>query len=54
MPRGGLFAEVPEDLRQGIKIAAIKEGVTVRVLMTRILRGWLMTHDQADRRIEER
>jgi hypothetical protein len=41
MPKDGLFAQVPEDLRVGIKIAAIRERTTVRELVTRVLTDWL-------------
>lgn len=41
MPRDGIFAQVPEGIRVGIKIAAVQERKTVRELVTQILYGWL-------------
>jgi hypothetical protein len=53
MPKQGLFAQVPDELRMGIKIAAIREQVTVRELVTRILKGWLEGKREEERENQE-
>jgi hypothetical protein len=41
MPKEGIFAQVSDELRWGVKRAAVEERTTVKDLVTRILANWL-------------